>query len=251
MKVLGLDTATDICGVAVVESSSASGGLGGERLLCDYQLAAGPSHAEHLLVLVDRALKDLKLSLADLDGLALTIGPGSFTGLRAAVSTVKGLVTAVHKPVAAISTLEALAWTVPLARDPVCPMLDAKKKEVYAALFVFSESGEQKRLMEDQVITPGMLLKRLSASGGGPTLFVGDGAFRYRDLIVDQLGRRARFVPVAHRGSIASAVAQLGLDRLKRGQRVEMDDLAPAYLRRPDAELNLEKQRAARENKKP
>ena len=242
MKVLGLDAATAVCGVAVVED---------ERLLCDYRLAVGPSHAEHLLVLVDRALKDLKLSLADLDGLALTIGPGSFTGLRAAVSTVKGLVTAVHKPVAAISTLEAMAWNLPFARHPICPLLDAKKKEVYAALFVFSESGELKRLMEDQVIAPGELLGRLSASGGGPTLFVGEGAFRYRDLIADQLGRQAQFVPVAHRGSMASVVAQLGLDRLKRGQRVDMDDLAPVYLRRPDAELNLEKQNAARENKKP
>ena len=232
MKVLGLDTATEICGGAVVED---------ERLLCDYRLAVGPSHAEHLLVLVDRALKDLKLSLADLDGLALTIGPGSFTGLRAAVSTVKGLVTAVHKPVAAISTLEAMAWNLPFARHPICPLLDAKKKEVYAALFVFSESGELKRLMEDQVIAPGELLGRLSASGGGPTLFVGEGAFRYRDLIADQLGRQAQFVPVAHRGSMASVVAQLGLDRLKRGQRVDMDDLAPVYLRRPDAEVNLEK----------
>lgn len=246
MKVLGLDTATDICGVAVVESA-----LGGERLLCDYQLAAGSSHAEHLLVLVDRALSDLSLTVADLDGLALTIGPGSFTGLRAAVSTIKGLVTGLPRPVAAISTLEALAWTVPLARDPVCPMLDAKKKEVYAALFVFSESGEQKRLMEDQVIAPRELLGRLSTSGGDPTLFVGDGAFRYRDLIIAQLGRRARFVPAAHRGSIASVVAQLGLDRLKRGQRVEMDDLAPAYLRRSDAEVNLEKRKAAVEIPKP
>lgn len=239
MKVLGLDAATAVCGVAVVED---------ERLLCDYRLQAGSSHAEHLLVLVDRALKDLSLTLADLDGLSLTIGPGSFTGLRVAVSTVKGLVTGLPRPVAAISTLEALAWNLPFARHPICPLLDAKKQEVYAALFVFSESGELKRLMEDQVIAPMELLGRLSAPGGGPTFFVGDGAFRYRDLIADQLGRWARFVPVAHRGSIASVVAQLGLDRLKRGQRVEMDDLAPAYLRRSDAELNLERRKAVGED---
>jgi tRNA threonylcarbamoyladenosine biosynthesis protein TsaB len=237
--VLGLDTATDICGVAVVESAS-----GGERVLCDFRLQAGSSHAEHLLVLINRALGDLKLTMADLDGVALTIGPGSFTGLRVAVSTIKGFLAGFKKPVAPISTLEALAGTVSFTRDLICPMLDAKKLEVYAALFVFSESGELKRLMEDQTIAPATWLKQLSASGEGPILFMGDGAIKYRELIVEELGRRARFATPVQQASTAMVVARLGLDRIRKGRGVEAGELVPTYLRRSDAEVNLEKKRS-------
>jgi tRNA threonylcarbamoyladenosine biosynthesis protein TsaB len=228
MKVLGVDAATDLCGVALVENG---------HLLCEFRLKTGFQHAEHLLVLVDRVLKDLKLEMADLDGLALTIGPGSFTGLRVAVSTVKGLLVGIDKPVAAVSTLEVLAWNLPMASNPICTLLDAKKKEVYAALFAFEESGELKRLMDDQVILPTALLERLS----GEILFIGEGAHRYRDLIIERLGRRARFVPPSQQVSKASIVAQIGLEQLRQGQRVDIRNLTPNYLRRSDAEVNLEK----------
>lgn len=228
MKVLGIDAATDMCGVALMEDG---------HLLCEYRLKTGFLHAEHLLVLVDRVLKDLKLELADLDGLALTIGPGSFTGLRVAVSTVKGLLAGSDKPVAAVSTLEALAWNHPMASNPICTLLDAKKQEVYAALFDFEESGELKRLMDDQIVSPAALLERLS----GKIIFIGEGAHRYRDLIIERLGRRARFVPPSQQVSKASIVAQIGLERLRQGRRVDIRNLIPNYLRRSDAEVNLEK----------
>jgi tRNA threonylcarbamoyladenosine biosynthesis protein TsaB len=228
MKVLGVDAATDICGVALMEDG---------HLLCEYRLKTGFFHAEHLLLLIDRVLKDQKLELADLDGLALTIGPGSFTGLRVALSTVKGLLAGSDKPVVAVSTLEALAWNLPMASDPICTLLDAKKQEVYAALFAFEESGELKRLMDDQVISPATLLERLS----GRTLFIGEGAHRYRNLIVERLGRRARFAPPSQQASKASIVAQIGLERLRQGLRVDIKTLTPNYLRCSDAEVNLEK----------
>ncbi len=228
MMVLGLDAATALCGVAVVED---------EHLLCDYRLKTGFAHAEHLLELLDRALADLKLNLADFDGVALTSGPGLFTGVRVAVSTVKGLLAGSSKPVIPISTLEALAWNLPHSRYPVCPMLDARKEEVYAALFVYEESGELKRLKEDQVIAPNVLVKQLS----GPVFFLGDGAVRYRETILEGLGPDARFAPPALSSSMASVVAQLGLKRLRRGEGISLDRLEPVYLRRPDAEVHFEK----------
>ena len=228
MKILGMDTATDLCSVALMEDG---------HLLCEYRVKTGFLHDEHLLVLVDRALKDLKLELADLDGLALTIGPGSFTGLRVAMSTVKGLLTGINKPVVTISTLEALAWNLPMVPYPICTLLDAKKQEVYAALFTFEESGQLKRLMDDQVISPAILLERLSSR----TIFIGEGAQRYRDLIIKRLGHHAWFAPPSQQFPMASVVAQIGLERLRQGQIVDVRTLTPNYLRRSDAEVNLEK----------
>ena len=187
MKILGMNTATNVCGVAIIEEG---------RLLCEYSLRTDSLHAEHLLVLVDRVLKDVKLTLKDLDGYALTIGPGSFTGLRVALSTVKGWVTGAPKPVLAISTLRALALTLPMASLPICPMLDARREKVSTALFCLEESGEMKRLMKDQIIFPHDLLEHIS----GSTIFLGDGALRYRGVIIGQLGRHARF-PLAGQGT--------------------------------------------------
>ena len=228
MKVLGISTATDVCGVAIIEE---------DHLLCEYALRTDSLHAEHLLVLVDRVLKDVNLTLKDLDGYALTIGPGSFTGLRVALSTVKGWVTGSPKPVLAISTLKALALTLPMVSLPICPMLDARREKVSAALFCIEESGEMKRLMEDQIIFPHDLLEHIS----GSTIFLGDGALRYRGVIIGQLGRHARF-PLAGQGtSIASAVALEGLRHLRQGHQVEIDTLSPMYLRQTEAERSLER----------
>lgn len=237
MKILGINTATEVCGVAVMESSASGGG----HLLCEYRLSTGFLHAEYLLVLIDRALKDLKLGLDDLDGMALAIGPGSFTGLRVAVSTIKGLLIGVPKPVVSVSTLEALAWNVPMTSYLICPLLDAKKQAVYAALFVSEKSGELKRLMEDQVIAPEALLNQVWDKGN--ILFLGDGARRYHDLIHDRLGEVARFVPPAQHDSMASVVAQIGLERLKQGQQTDIKTLTPNYLRRSEAEVKFERQK--------
>ena len=233
MKVLGLDAATTMCGAAIVDD---------DRVLCDYRVNSGFAHAEHLLKIVDRALGDLNLGLKDLDGLALTIGPGLFTGLRIAVSTAKGILAGTSTPVVPVSTLEALAWNVPQARHPVCPILDAKKEEVYAALFSFEESGELKRLMEDQIITPEALSERLP----GPVFLLGDGAARYKEQLLGKLGRSARFVPSAQSACMASVVAQIGLNRLKRGEGILPERLEPVYLRRLGPEVKLKKKQGER-----
>src|SRR5512142_2379760 len=126
MYVLGIETSTKTGSVAVVSDKA---------VIAQYSLNIEITHSERLMSTVDRVLKDTGIALSQLDGFAVATGPGSFTGLRIGVSTVKGLAFATGKPVAAVPTLFALAWNVPHAAWPVCPLLDARKKEVYAAVY--------------------------------------------------------------------------------------------------------------------
>lgn len=218
--------------VAIVEDQE----LRGER-----RWNTEKGHAERLMEEIDRLLEELSIPIRALDGFAVTIGPGSFTGLRVGLATVKGLAFVTQRPVIPVSTLEALARNLSSPLHPVCPLLDAKREEVYAALFRQDEKGQWIRLMPDQVIAPGDLLKQLS----GPTIFVGEGAVRYQALIQQRIGEKARFSPAETQWPSAVIVAQIGLSSLLRGEVAQAKEIRPLYLRRPDAEINLKKGRLA------
>src|SRR5919109_3236596 len=160
--------------VLAVETSSRAGGvalLDGERLVAEYLLDVSATHSERLMAAVDRVLADARWTAGDLAGLAVAVGPGSFTGLRIAVSTVKGLALALGVPIAAVPTLDAMAAALPWAALPVCPVLDARKGEVYAALYRWDGQG-MRREWDYLALAPAALAARLRE----PVLVVGDGA---------------------------------------------------------------------------
>ena len=126
MRVLGIDTSSLLGGVAILDN---------ETLLAESRLNVAVAHSERLMGEMDRMLRHSDLTVKDIDVFAVAVGPGSFTGLRVGLSTVKGLVYATGRPMVAVPTLEALAWNVPFCRYQVCPLLDARKGEVYAGLF--------------------------------------------------------------------------------------------------------------------
>jgi tRNA threonylcarbamoyladenosine biosynthesis protein TsaB len=132
MKLLAVESATLSGGVALLED---------DRLLGEITLNIAITHSERLMFAVDRLLADCGLAPADLDGLAVSVGPGSFTGLRVGLATVKALAMALDLPVAPVPTLDALAARLPFADAPVCPILDARKGEVYFSLYRWSGSG--------------------------------------------------------------------------------------------------------------
>ena len=236
MRILAIETAGPTSGVALMDEN---------RLLAEYCSDTPMAHAEELMVMVDRALREGGMVLRDLDALAVSIGPGSFTGLRVGVSTVKGLTAGNGIKVVAVPTLEALATNLVKAPGFICPMMDARKQEVYAALFSDREGGTLHRCMEDQVILPRDLADRISELlGGGKNevvAFLGDGVPKYREVLQSALGKRAHFTEENLYVSRPSSVAFLGLQRLRRGEVVKTGILAPHYLRRPDAEVNWEK----------
>jgi tRNA threonylcarbamoyladenosine biosynthesis protein TsaB len=221
--------------VLAVETSTVHGGvalIGDGGLVSEYTLNVEVTHSERVLPAIERMLADAGVALSDLGGLAVSIGPGSFTGLRIGVSTVKGLAYATGLPVAAVPTLEAMAWLLPEARLPICPVLDARKQEVYAAIFQYGPDGLG-RLMDDAALAPEALAERIRK----PTLFLGDGLLAYGDLFRRLLGDRYRLPPLSHRGARAACVAELGRQRLLGGAREDLATLAPRYLRASEAEL--------------
>lgn len=222
MKLLTVDTSISACSVALT---------GGGRLLGEYLLNLDRTLSERLIRSIDLLLKDVGLAVADLDGFGVALGPGSFTGLRIGVATVKGLALATGKPVVGFSSLAMLAMNLPWALHPVCPMFDARKQEVYTALYSCRELPEA--LAADCVVAPADFLERVN----GPAIFVGEGAFRYRELIRERMGERALFAPGSAGLPRASAGALLARDAFARGATIPLATLAPVYIRPSEAEL--------------
>jgi len=191
---------------------------------------ASRSHVGSLPALVERVLARAGLGVADVEGLAVSIGPGSFTGLRIGLGFAKGVAFAGGLPLAAVSTLEALAEVAGGAPgDPVCAALDARKREVYAALFRVGGTGSVERVTDDLALAPEALAARLPPG----TLLVGDAAEAYPDAFGSGLVSRP-FATYHPRGGV---VARLGTRLLAAGANAELGPVEPVYVRAPEAEL--------------
>jgi tRNA threonylcarbamoyladenosine biosynthesis protein TsaB len=232
MLILGIETSTKTGSVAVVSDRA---------VIAQYSLNIEITHSERLMSTVDRVLQDTGIALSQLDGFAVATGPGSFTGLRIGVSTVKGLAFATGKPAAAVPTLFALAWNVPHAAHPVCPLLDARKNEVYAA--VYTSDGSALRQTASEAVVP---LSRLGDLVSGRAVFTGEAALLYRGEIERMFGERALFAPRSAILPAAAAVAEIGLGMIRTGRQADIDSLAPTYIRRPEAEVAWEKRMQSR-----
>ena len=240
MMILGIDTATTTASVALVED----GKLVAEEVHLESPRGGGglsPSaranHATTLLPLVERLLQRTRISLDEISALAVSIGPGSFTGLRIGLSTVKGLAYGWDIPVVGVPTLAAMAARVTDRDGFICPLLDARKREVYAALFV-KQGKKLERMTSDLVSSPEKIIERIRSLGKEePCLFIGDGTRTYGDLIQSSLGERAILTLGESYPSCASAVARLAEERVQRGEFDPLGPLVPLYLRPSEAEL--------------
>jgi tRNA threonylcarbamoyladenosine biosynthesis protein TsaB len=232
MFILGIETATKTGGVAIVSD---------DGVLAEYTLNIEATHSERLMSTVDRVLKDTGLALSRIDGYGVSIGPGSFTGLRIGLSTVKGLAFTTGKPLAAVPTLKALAWNVPYSRHQVCPLLDAKKKEVYAALY--RHDGRDLLPVWDETVVP---LSELTERITGEVVFTGEGARLFAEDIRRLFAGRAHIAPLSAMVPSAASVAEIALVMLKGGQGTDPDNVSPLYIRRSEAELAWEKRQRSR-----
>lgn len=240
--ILGIDTAGATASVALVHD----GRLLAERVCPNLRPRASRStisspkgnHAEVLIPLIQELFEETGKSLEDLAGIGVSIGPGSFTGLRIGLATAKGIAYERGLPVAGVSTLHANAARVENFDGTICPLLDARKQEVYAALFRSSRCRLE-RMTEDELTTVDKALARAqSLAGDGALGLVGDGAMAYEKVIERGLGGGALFFDT---GSVAGAVARLAEGRLSAGDSDDLGVLAPLYLRPSEAESKLGK----------
>lgn len=227
MLILALDTSTQSASVALLENS---------ELLYEININLGIHHS--LVVLP--ALRDLcelsRVNIHNIDFFACTVGPGAFTGLRVGISTIKGIALAIGKPVVGVSTLAALAYNLINSHTLVCPMLDARKNEVYTALY--GTEPENTLIVKEQITDVREFLSNIDDS----TLFVGDGALKHEKLIRDALPDRSFFASSVHRRVRAATVGLLGWEKYKKGEFLNPDAVAPVYLRLSEAEMSLSRQ---------
>lgn len=227
MRILAVDTATKSCSVAITEEKIVL-----EELTTDN----GQTHSRHLLEMIHAVMQSTGLAMSSLDGFAVTRGPGSFTGLRIGISSIKGLALAVNKPVMGISSLEALAQQSEPEAERICAIIDARKGEVYAAFYQVTPEGLNPE-NDEVALPPHELLMDISE----PCVFVGSGAMIYRDVITEKLGDHACFAQPAQHIIRASTVALLALKRFENGEVGEIAEWVPHYIRKSDAELNFTK----------
>jgi tRNA threonylcarbamoyladenosine biosynthesis protein TsaB len=224
MITLAIDTATKTAGVALLRD---------ETILVEYFFNLTVNHSETVLPAVHQGLALTGIGVDGVDLFALTVGPGSFTGLRIGASTVKGLALATGKPVVGVSSLEALAYNAVDYPGLICPMLDARKGEVYAALYRRSIDGFLDIVREEQATNPGQFLQGID----GQVLFLGDGLAEYGEVIRRSFCERAHFAPSNRQAVRASSVALIGRRMYGRGERLDVVSFVPRYLRRSEAEV--------------
>ncbi len=218
--ILALETATSLLSVAL---------LRGEELIEECRAATGPA-AETLLPCIDRLLSKAGFDQGEIDAFAVSIGPGSFTGLRVGTATAKGLAFGTDRPIAAVSTLRALAERAVPSRATLVPMLDARRGEVYAAAYAGGAGGEP--VLAEGVYTPAELCGKLKA----PLLLVGDGVAVAGAVLREQLGA-VEWLESPEGDPSAGCVGKLGARILARGDARSAADLVPSYLRRAEAEV--------------
>lgn len=228
MKILAIETSTMLGGVAIADEKG---------LIAETRLNVKSTHSERLMATIDEQLRQSEITLGDIDVFAVAAGPGSFTGLRIGLSAVKGLCYATGKPLVLVPTLDAFARSFPFSKHPVCVMLDARRGEVYAA--VFHCDGAFVKLLDEVSVAPEALFRDV----GSPVILAGEGAQVYRERLVAILGERALFAPLEVMVPSPAHVAMLGLEKALQGEFTEASAAEPLYIRKSEAEVKWSQKR--------
>jgi tRNA threonylcarbamoyladenosine biosynthesis protein TsaB len=224
MRVLALDTATEIGAIALVEE---------DRLLAEIRLRVEKNHSQNLWRTIRFLLAETGWGLEQIDLWAVSTGPGSFTGVRIGLATVKGLAWVTQKPVIGVSTLEVLAWSVTPTPYLICPILDARRQEVYYAFYRSTPAGSVLMVREPGHLKPLALVQEIQE----PVVFLGNGVRRYQEILRDRLGPRALLPDVWSHPRSGFALAAIAQKRFHLGEGRSAREVSPLYLRPADAVL--------------
>lgn len=224
MLIFGIDTCCNAATAALIED---------DRLVAQTVVNSGKTHSQKMMPQIAEMFRQAERDVSEVDCFAAAVGPGSFTGVRIGVATVKAMAQAVKKPCVAVSTLHGLANNVAVFDGIICPILDARREQVYNALFRGGRNPE--RLCEDRALAMDDLLAELQ-SQDAPVLFCGDGVPVFREKIAEVLGDRAIYAPVMQTMNLGASVAELGFAKAMAGETIPYGDLVPQYVRLSQAE---------------
>ena len=225
MRVLAIDSSGLTATVAVVED---------EQTIAEYTVNYKKTHSQTLLPMIDEVKKMIDLDLSSIDAIAVSGGPGSFTGLRIGSATAKGLGLALGKPLIHVPTVDALAYNVYGCGDLICPIMDARRKQVYTGIYRY-EDHRLVTVKDQMAVGIEELLSMLNEMGETVT-FLGDGVPVFKDIIADKLEVPFSFAPSHLSRQRAGAVGALGILYYKEGRTETAAEHKPDYLRVSQAE---------------
>ena len=233
MLILGIESSSLVASAAL---------LSDEKLIAEYTVNNTLTHSQTLMPMIEAVMKSAGIEPEELDAIAISRGPGSFTGLRIGSATAKGLGLALDKPLAEVPTLKAMAYGLFGITDRIiCPIMDARRSEVYSAAYVFRDDKLQTILDENagpvDELT-GQLDQIVEGSEGAYSgvIFLGDGVPPYRNIIAEKMKAGYSFAPGFLSRQRAASVAALGMEMFREGKTVPAEEHAPVYLRASQAE---------------
>lgn len=225
MKLLAIDSSGLVAAAALLDGDI----LVGESLIHNKK-----THSQTLLPMIHDMLRMAEVDIKEVEAIAAAAGPGSFTGLRIGAATAKGLAQALDIPIAAVPTLEALAYNMAGADALVCPAMDARRNQTYYG--IYDVHGEVPVVVQEQTAAPVEDMVRQINQLGKPIIFCGDGVPVFRSQLIQSVMVPYRFAPAGTRYQRASSVAVLGKIYLEKGMAVPAGEFAPIYLRMSQAE---------------
>lgn len=224
MLIFGIDTCCAAATAALTD---------GTKLIAQTVINHTRTHSQKMMPQIEAMFELAEIDISQVDCFAAAVGPGSFTGVRIGVATAQAFAQACKKPCAAVSTLHALAYSNILFDGIICPILDARRNQVYNALF--KGGRELERLCRDRALAIDVLLNELNKTEES-VLFCGDGTLVFKDEIVSALGGRAFFARPMNNLNLAASVAELGLAAAECGELIPPQELIPQYVRLSQAE---------------
>ena len=229
MKILALDSSGLVASVAVVED---------DNLLAEYTVNYKKTHSQTLLPMLDEIAGMIELDLSTIDAIAIAAGRGSFTGLRIGSATAKGLGLALDKPLISVPTVDAMAYDLYGTDKLVCPIMDARRSQVYTGLYTFERQGEEYRLtvLKEQMAVSVQELVEMLDEYDREVLFLGDGVPVYRKTIDQLMKAPHSYVPAHLNKQRGASVAALGAVYYREGRTEAARDHQPDYLRLSQAE---------------
>ncbi|HWT75679.1 MAG TPA: tRNA (adenosine(37)-N6)-threonylcarbamoyltransferase complex dimerization subunit type 1 TsaB [Mobilitalea sp.] len=229
MKILALDSSGLVAAVAIVTE---------EAVLAEYTVNFKKTHSQTLLPMLDEIVKMVELDLAQVDAIAVAAGPGSFTGLRIGSATAKGLGLALKKPIIPIPTLEGLAYNLYGTGKLICPMMDARRSQVYTGLYEFKDK-DLVTVLPQTTLAIEEILDKVNETGR-EVIFLGDGADIYKEIITDKAKTAFTFAPVHLNRQRAGAIGALGFEYYHKNKLESASEHEPVYLRLSQAERERE-----------
>lgn len=224
MLTLAFDTSSKTVAVALLRD---------DVIIYDAIINIDLNHSEVLLSAISYACLQTRIKISEIDLFACIIGPGSFTGLRIGVSTLKGLMLATGKPAVGISSLAALALNVGKSSKIICSVMDAGRGQVYTAFYRYNENGLLDQIGTDEAVDP----REIILNPEQEIIFVGDGAIKYSGIISNNINNKINIASSAQQYIRASSVGILGREKYNRNELLNAETFVPVYLRSADARV--------------